>query len=204
MYRSKDVEFMNDLKLRINELNYNAYSENEFAMSWEQTRRYIVLDDLNVFLKEKYALNQIPYLPEYVFNYDTLNPNIMFVTQSENKIELDMLDTIIAKAGISNYYRTSYMKHSDVSMFVPENKSLGQVLLSEIKLIQPKIVVFFGFNASCCIRTNIIHQEVRMENMPPIMVTSSLLDLFSKDLNMAQINTLKHYIWCDIVQYTTK
>ena len=198
------MEYMNDLKIRINELNYNAYSEHLFGESWEQIRKYIVIDDLYEFFKEKYMLNQIKYMPEYVYNSNTMNVDIMFVTKSENEAELNILNTIIEKANIQNYYRTSYMKHHDLSLFESGNVALGQVLLSEIHLVQPKVVIFFGFEASNCIRTNIRHTEVQMEGMPPIMITSSILDLFSKELNQNQINTLKHYMWYDIMQYATK
>lgn len=204
-YRSKDIEYMNELKNKVNELNYNAYSENTFQESWEQVRKFIVLDDLNKFLREKYLTKELKYVPEYVYNGNILNPDIMFITASENPMELEVFDSLVTKAGITNYYRTSYLKHSDVQFYdYGSSKLLNTVIESEIKIIAPKIVIFFGMNLAKYFKVTDKHIEIQVNGFPPLLATCSMLDLFSNQLNEGQRNTLKHYMWNDVTKYIRK
>lgn len=187
---------MNDLKKKTNELVFYAESDN-FQQAWEHLRKFIVIDDLNVFLREKYATNQLPYVPEYVYNEHFDDVDYMFVTVSENKLELDILNTIIKKAGITKYYRTSYLKHSGLTYY-KEDTNLSMVINNEIKIIKPKFVVFFGLPIATWSLDILKRHEVMTKINTQVLATSSLLDLASTNINDQQKLTIKNLIWKDV------
>lgn len=202
MYRSKNIDYMNQLKSQINQLTFNADVHETFQDVWEHFKKYIVVDDLNTFLIAQNAINEIDHLPQYIYN-GNLSPDFMFVTTSENKDEIDILNSIISKANITSYYRTSYTKHSNF-LYYKMNPHLSQVIKNEINIVKPKVVIFFGLNiCNWSIGGTERHTPFVFKNTN-IMATSSLVDLLSNESSEQQKLTLKHYIWNDITKFITE
>lgn len=202
MYRSKDLDYMNALKGKINQLTFNADVHDTFDEVWEHFKKYIVVDDLHTFLLAEHANKEIEHRPQYVYNAN-LNPDFMFVTVSEHESEIAILNAIINKANIQSYYRTSYIKHNNF-LYYKENPHLSQIIKNEINIVKPKVVIFFGLNiCNWSIGGTERHKEFMFNNVP-VVATSSLTDLLSNDKSEQDKISLKHYIWGDITKFTTK
>ena len=202
MYRSKDLEYMNKLRNQLNQLTFNAGVNDTFEEVWEHFKKYIVVDDLNTYLLAQHANKAIEQRPEYVYN-SNFSPDFMFVTISEHPSEISMLDSIISKANITSWYRTSYIKHSNF-LYYKENPHLSQIIKNEISIVKPKVVIFFGLNTcSWSMGVSERHKEIMINNIP-LMATSSLTDLLSSNKTVQEINTLKQLIWNDISGYIAK
>lgn len=197
MYRSKDVDYMTDLKQSVGNLSCNSGTVDSFEESWCPIKNYIIIDDLQKFLRSKYESQELSYVPEYIYNSNTVKPEVMFITLSEHRQELEVFDRIINKLGDLDYYRTSYLKTDDLREY-QKRDVLIDTLKSEIKIIRPKKIVVFGLEIGGFIG-GVPNSATNLSDVDAdCIVTHRLLDTVSGKLSEEQKNILKHKIWCSI------
>lgn len=193
VYRSKDKEYMDGLMNQVCQLNQNAKAdEQDTIKSWEYLKRTIVLEDLFDFLR-----NSSEYVPDYISNRHILNPEIMFITASENEAELEVMNSIISKLDITDYYRTSYTKSSDLKNY-QNIDILNSVIKSEVRMVKPKRVILLGKEIANWIYRGEEGLGFINDGKSSVTTTHSLLSLFNKTLSDDQKNGLKHHIWGEI------
>lgn len=189
-YRSKDIEFMNNLKQAVYKLEDNDGSSK--SESFEYLRRFIVLQDLRKFAN---ANNDLGYMPNYQHNDYLTDVDYMFVTASDHQDELALFDNFIKASGITNYYRTSYNKF--IGGNVKEVASLTKALASEISVVKPKAVVIFGQGVGKYLYSDSapLHQLIKVGDVPTITTSSLLQAVVSDEVTGKRI---KNAIWKDV------
>lgn len=185
-YRSKDIPYMTNVKTAIYNLSQNGVTA---PVSWEYLRRYIVVEDLRNFINNS---NEINYIAEFHENTEYIDIDILFVTLTNTKAELEVFKKFLLAIGIGEYYRTSYTRNSRSAIVY--KPALTSALRSELKTIAPKKIMIFGSDIAKQLGIDITPHQVCDYNSSKLIVTSSIVQLLIKpELS----NAIKATIWSD-------
>lgn len=184
-YKSKDIPYMQQLKTAIYRLEEKDATES--CDSWEHIRRYTVIEDLMMFVRNAED-NPNPF--EYNYNANLVDVDYLFITNTEHPKELEVFNAFIRSAGVTNFYRTSYTKSK--SPKIQRADSLTSALKSELGVVKPKNIIIFGGNI-----TEYLYGEKPIAHtlVGNTITTSSIIQVLQSDKPTA--NKLKNLIWSD-------
>lgn len=189
VYRSKDKEFMDNLKKSVIK-GMKGHSVEEKKAAWKQMERRIILDDMH-----KYAIEELETEEAVQMGVGDLRAHLLVLTMRPlyySKEGREFTEKIVGAGKFKHVYYTA--RYKTAKPLKSQKETFDEILRSEIKVLKPKAILAFGQ----------VFEEYGMNKVEehegiPIIQTNLISPILTSE-DDDFIQEQKNIIWNDVKQ----
>lgn len=188
-YRSKDKEFMGNLKQSVIK-GMKGKSIDEKKAAWQFMERRVIMDDMH-----KYAIEKLDTEEAVQMGVGDLLANLLVLTMKPlaySQVGRQFTETIIEAGKFKHVYYTARYKVPTV--YKSQKEVFDEILCSEIKVLKPKVILAFGE----VFPQYGLHTVKEHEGIP--IIQTNLLSPILSSTDEDFIKEQKNIIWNDVKQ----